>query len=69
MGGRNASPGTCGETESGAPPFALIDSVALNGVAGAVDLGDDALGFVGLGYAGLRNRRRISDFDRVNTST
>ena len=24
--------GSCGETESGAPPFALIDSVALNAV-------------------------------------
>lgn len=50
--------GTCGETESGAPPFALIDSVALNGVPEPSTWAMMLLGFVGLGYAGLRNRRR-----------
>jgi hypothetical protein len=50
--------GGCGETVSGAPPFALIDSVALNGVPEPSTWAMMLLGFAGLGYAGLRNRRR-----------
>jgi hypothetical protein len=52
--------GSCGETESGAPPFALIDSVALNGVPEPSTWAMMLLGFAGLGYAGLRSRRRSS---------
>jgi PEP-CTERM motif len=48
--------GTCGETESGAPPFALIDSVSLN-VPEPSTWAMMLLGFAGLGYAGLRRRR------------
>jgi hypothetical protein len=50
--------GSCGETESGAPPFALIDSVALNGVPEPSTWAMMLLGFAGLSYAGFRNRRR-----------
>jgi hypothetical protein len=50
--------GNCGETESGAPPFALIDSVSLNSVPEPSTWAMMLLGFAGLGYAGLRNRRR-----------
>ena len=60
--------GNCGETESGAPPFALIDSVALNTVPEPSTWAMMLLGFAGLGYAGLRSRQPIGDFDRVNTS-
>ena len=49
--------GSCGETESGAPPFALIDSVALNGVPEPSTWAMMLLGFAGLGYAGFRRRR------------
>jgi hypothetical protein len=48
--------GTCGETESGAPPFALIDSVALNTPEPST-WAMMLLGFAGLGYAGFRRRR------------
>ena len=50
--------GNCGETVSGAPPFALIDSVALNGVPEPSTWAMMLLGFAGLGYAGLRTRKR-----------
>ena len=49
--------GSCGETESGAPPFALIDSVALNAVPEPSTWAMMLLGFAGLGYAGFRRRR------------
>jgi hypothetical protein len=49
--------GSCGETESGAPPFALIDSVALNTPEPST-WAMMLLGFAGLGYAGLRRRRQ-----------
>jgi hypothetical protein len=52
--------GSCGETESGAPPFALIDSVALNGVPEPSTWVMMLVGFAGLGYAGLRSRRRAA---------
>jgi len=41
-----------------APPFALIDSVALNGVPEPSTWAMMLLGFAGLGYAGLRTRKR-----------
>jgi hypothetical protein len=51
--------GSCGETESGAPPFALIDSVSLNSsVPEPSTWAMMLLGFAGLGYAGLRRRRQ-----------
>jgi hypothetical protein len=50
--------GNCGETVSGAPPFALIDSVSLNSVPEPSTWTMMLLGFAGLGYAGLRRRRR-----------
>ena len=49
--------GNCGETESGAPPFALIDSVALNSVPEPATWAMMLLGFAELGYAALRRRR------------
>jgi PEP-CTERM motif len=53
--------GSCGETESGAPPFALIDSVSLgSSVPEPSTWAMMLLGFAGLGYAGLRSRRRSS---------
>jgi hypothetical protein len=44
------------EDESGAPPFALIDSVALNAPEPST-WAMMLLGFAGLGYAGFRRRR------------
>ena len=51
--------GNCGETVSGAPPFALIDSVALNGVPEPSTWAMMLLGFAGLGLAAyLRSAKR-----------
>ena len=57
--------GNCGETESGAPPFALIDSVALNTPEPATWV-MMLLGFAGIGHAGLRSRRAGPRFRSVN---
>jgi len=51
---------TCGPTTSGAPPFALLDSVALttSAVPEPSSWAMMLIGFAGLGYAGFRSRRR-----------
>ena len=51
---------TCGPTTSGAPPFALLDSVALttSTVPEPSSWAMMLVGFAGLGYAGFRSRRR-----------
>jgi hypothetical protein len=51
--------GGCPEGDSGAPPFALIDSVALNTPEPST-WAMMLLGFAGLGYAGFRRRRRAA---------
>jgi hypothetical protein len=50
---------TCSPTTSGAPPFALLDSVALTStVPEPSSWAMMLIGFAGLGYAGFRSRRR-----------
>ncbi len=50
----------CGPTNSGAPPFSLLDSVSMTAVPEASTWAMMALGFAGLGYAGFRRRTPIS---------
>jgi hypothetical protein len=49
--------GGCGEGSSGAPPFALIDSVALTAVPEPSTWAMILVGFAFIGYAGFRRRR------------
>jgi hypothetical protein len=50
--------GSCGETESGAPPFALIDSVSMNGVPEPSTWAMMLLGFAGLSFAAFAGRAK-----------
>ena len=61
--------GSCGETESGAPPFALIDSVSLS--SSVPEPSTWAMMLHGLRRTRLRGFAEpapVRDFDRVNTS-
>ena len=64
MGGCNASFKSCAPIDpaaSGGPPFSLLDGVSLTGSAPEPSTwAMMILGFAGLAYAGLRNRRRAA---------
>jgi hypothetical protein len=64
MGGCNADFKNCAPvdpTASGAPPFSLLDGVSLTGsVPEPSTWAMMFIGFAGLAYAGLRNRRRAA---------
>jgi hypothetical protein len=62
MGGCSADFKNCAPvdpTASGGPPFSLLDGVSLTGSAPEPSTWAMMfIGFAGLGFAGLRNRRR-----------
>jgi hypothetical protein len=61
MGGCNSSFLDCAINNpgaSGSPPFSLLDGVSLTAVPEPSTWAMMLLGFAGLGYAGMRNRRR-----------
>jgi hypothetical protein len=61
MGGCDANFLHCAITDpgsSGGPPFSLLDGVSLSSVPEPSTWAMMFIGFAGLGYAGLRNRRR-----------
>ena len=64
MGGCNADFKNCAPVDpsaSGGPPFSLLDGVSLTGSAPEPSTwAMMLLGFAGLAYAGLRNRRRAA---------
>jgi PEP-CTERM motif len=53
---------------SGAPPFSLLDNVSMTAVPEPATWAMMGIGFVGLGYAGFRGRRRTALSIRVNPS-
>ena len=57
--------GNCGEGTSGAPPFALIDNVALTAVPEPSTWAMMLLGFVGVGFMAYRRRNQGSAFRLV----